>query len=83
MKLSAHTVPSPTPTRHVRSFAITLTQRPGENLPAWLDAVKAGLTPPRNSGAVEGHVNGIKMLKRQMLGRAGFDVLRKRTLLDK
>lgn len=45
------------------------------------DAVIAGLTLPWNSGAVEGHVNRIKMLKRQMFGRAGFALLRKRVLL--
>ncbi|WP_234025112.1 MULTISPECIES: transposase [unclassified Streptomyces] len=45
------------------------------------DAVIAGLTLPWNSGVVEGHVSRIKMLKRQMLGRAGFDLLRKRVLL--
>ncbi|MBW0282599.1 transposase [Rhodococcus sp. FH8] len=43
-----------------------------------LDAVTAGLTLPYNSGAVEGHVNRIKMLKRQMYGRANLDLLRKR-----
>ncbi|WP_394855663.1 transposase [Rhodococcus globerulus] len=36
-------------------------------------AVLNGLTLPYSSGAVEGHVNRIKMLKRQMYGRAGFD----------
>ncbi|MEU9167701.1 transposase [Streptomyces sp. NPDC048420] len=46
-----------------------------------LDAVIAGLTLPWNSGVVEGHVNRIKMLKRQMYGRAGFGLLRKRVLL--
>ncbi|MFF0009650.1 ISL3 family transposase [Streptomyces tibetensis] len=46
-----------------------------------LDAVTAGLTLPWNSGPVEGHVNRIKMLKRQMFGRAGFALLRKRVLL--
>jgi hypothetical protein len=46
-----------------------------------LPAVIAGLTQPWNSGAVEGQVNRIKMLKRQMFGRAGFHLLRKRTLL--
>ncbi|MFL1906117.1 transposase [Streptomyces tauricus] len=47
-----------------------------------LDAVTAGLTLPWNSGVVEGHVNRIKMLKRQMFGRAGFEFLRKRVLLS-
>jgi transposase len=45
-------------------------------------AVVAGLTLPWNSGPVEGHVNRIKMLKRQMYGRAGFALLRKRVLLS-
>ncbi|MCZ8939578.1 hypothetical protein OM306_22135 [Escherichia albertii] len=27
------------------------------------------------NGVVEGHVNGLKMLKRQMYGRAGFELL--------
>ncbi|MET7361348.1 hypothetical protein ABZS76_23275 [Streptomyces sp. NPDC005562] len=46
-----------------------------------LDAVTAGLTLPWNPGVVEGHVNRIKMLKRQMFGRAGFALLCKRVLL--
>lgn len=40
------------------------------------DAVTAGLTLPWNSGPVEGHVNRIKMIKRQMFGRAKPDLLR-------
>jgi transposase len=31
---------------------------------------------------VEGNVNRIKIIKRQMYGRAGFDLLRKRILLN-
>jgi transposase len=46
-----------------------------------LDAVTAGLTLEHNSGPVEGAVNRIKMIKRQMFGRANFDLLRKRVLL--
>ncbi|MYS19286.1 MULTISPECIES: transposase [unclassified Streptomyces] len=38
-----------------------------------LDAVVAGLSLSYSSGAVEGHNNKIKMFKRQMFGRAGFD----------
>ncbi|MGW3968570.1 ISL3 family transposase [Streptomyces ardesiacus] len=45
------------------------------------DAVMAGLSLHWNSGPVEGHVNRIKMLKRQMYGRAKPDLLRKRVLL--
>jgi transposase len=44
-------------------------------------AVLNGLTLPYSSGAVEGTVNRIKMIKRQMYGRAGFNLLRKRVLL--
>src|SRR4051794_22274089 len=39
------------------------------------DAVLNGLTMPYSSGAVEGHVNRIKMIKRQMYGRANLDLL--------
>jgi transposase len=45
------------------------------------DAVRNGLTLPHSSGAVEGNVNRIKTIKRQMYGRASFDLLRKRVLL--
>ncbi|WP_162624724.1 transposase [Streptomyces cadmiisoli] len=48
---------------------------------ARLDAVIAGLSQPGNSGVVEGHVDRIKMLKRQMSGRAGFELLSKCVLL--
>jgi transposase len=44
-------------------------------------AVTAGLTLPYSSAAVEGNVTRIKMLKRQMYGRAGFALLRKRVIL--
>jgi hypothetical protein len=37
-----------------------------------LAAVTAGLTLPWSSGPVEGQVNRVKMLKRQMYGRAKF-----------
>lgn len=33
-------------------------------------AVKAGVTLPWSSSPVEGHINRLKMLKRQMFGRA-------------
>ena len=46
-----------------------------------LAAVTAGLPLPHRPGPVEGNVNRIKMIKRQMYGRAGFDLLRKRVLL--
>src|SRR6516165_2476674 len=44
-------------------------------------AVKAGVTLPWSSGPVEGHINRLKMLKRQMFGRARLDLLSHRFLL--
>jgi transposase len=46
-----------------------------------LDAVTNGLTMNWSSGPVEGRVNHIKTVKRQMFGRAGLPLLRKRVLL--
>lgn len=42
------------------------------------DAVVAGLTLPWSNGPVEGQVNRLKLIKRQMYGRAGFPLLRAR-----
>lgn len=44
------------------------------------DAAKAALTLAWSNGQVEGQVNRLKTLKRQMYGRAGFKLLRKRIL---
>ena len=44
------------------------------------DAVRAGLTWWISNGMVEGHVNKLKLIKRQGYGRAGFPLLRKRVL---
>jgi transposase len=44
------------------------------------DAVKAALSSVYSNGVVEGNVNRVKFLKRQMYGRANFDLLRKRVL---
>jgi transposase len=41
-------------------------------------AVKAGVTVAWSNGPVEGHINRLKMLKRQMVGRAHLDLLRRR-----
>lgn len=61
------------PVKELRAFAAGLRKD-------W-PAVTAGLTLPWSSGTVEGHVNRIKMIKRQMYGRANPDLLRKRVLL--
>jgi transposase len=59
--------------RELRSFAT--------GLKADKPAVRAALATPWSNGQVEGQVNRLKMLKRQMYGRAKFDLLRKRFLL--
>lgn len=43
-------------------------------------AVKAALTTDWSNGQTEGQVNRLKFLKRQMFGRANFDLLRARVL---
>ncbi len=45
------------------------------------DAVKAGMSLDVSNGPVEGQNNRLKMLKRQMFGRAGLDLLAKRLIL--
>jgi transposase len=44
-------------------------------------AVRAGVTLPWSQGPIEGHINRLKMLKRQMCGRARLDLLAQRVLL--
>jgi transposase len=43
-------------------------------------AVHAAVTQPWSNGPVEGHVNRLKTVKRQMYGRAGFVLLRARVV---
>jgi transposase len=43
-------------------------------------AVRCALTLPWSNGQVEGHVHRLKLLKRQMFGRANFDLLKQRVL---
>jgi transposase len=43
-------------------------------------AVRAAIIEPWSNGPVEGQVNRLKLIKRSMYGRAGFDLLRQRVL---
>ena len=43
-------------------------------------AVQVAVSGPWNNGPVEGHVNRLKTIKRQMYGRAGFVLLRARVV---
>lgn len=45
-----------------------------------LAAVSEAVVSRWSNGVVEGRVNRLKMLKRQMYGRAGFELLRRRVL---
>ena len=47
-----------------------------------IGAVTSALSLPWSNGPVEGHVNRLKFIKRIMYGRANFDLLRKRVLLQ-
>jgi transposase len=40
------------------------------------NAVKAALSLPWSNGPVEGQAHRLKLIKRQMYGRASFDLLR-------
>lgn len=57
----------------LRSFAL--------GLESDYEAVKAGVTLSTSNGPVEGQINRLKMIKRQMFGRAGLDLLTRRFLL--
>ena len=44
------------------------------------DAVAAALQLPWSNGMVEGQIHRLKLIKRQMYGRASFDLLRLRVM---
>jgi transposase len=56
----------------LRSFALSLMRD--------RNAVQAALSLPWSNGPVEGQVHRLKLIKRQMYGRASFDLLRLRVL---
>jgi transposase len=61
--------------------ALSAVQRFAQGLRDDYAAVKAGVTLPWSNGPVEGHITRLKMLKRQMFGRARLDLLSRRFLL--
>ena len=65
-----------------RAMASTLEafQRFATGLQEDYAAVKAGVTLPWSTSPVEGHINRLKMVKRQMFGRARLDLLSRRFL---
>jgi transposase len=56
-------------------------QRLAKGLRDDADAGKAGVTLPWSNGPVEGPMNRLKMLKRQLYGRARLDLLQQRLML--
>lgn len=64
----------------VEAARFTLLRRFAAGIHSDAAAVRAAITLPWSNGPVEGQVNRLKMLKRQMYGRAGFDLLRERVL---
>ncbi|EFL91371.1 hypothetical protein REG_1724 [Candidatus Regiella insecticola LSR1] len=55
-------------------------QKIASSLEMDLDAIENALTHHWSNGVVEGHVNRLKMLKWQMYGRAGFELLSRRVM---
>ena len=72
--------------RSLRDLPVQATQviASGESSPRTLkqdlSAVEAAVSEPWSNGPVEGQLNRLKMLKRQMYGRAGIELLRARLL---
>jgi transposase len=53
----------------------------GKGIKTDLTAVKAALSEPRANGQTEGQITKLKLVKRQMYGRAGLGLLRARLIL--
>jgi len=62
----------------VAKSTIVALQRFAKGLADDYDAVKAGLTLPWSNGPVEGQITRLKLLKRQMFGRASLALLERR-----
>ncbi len=58
--------------RELKSFAAGLRRD--------YQAVRTGLSRPQSNAQVEGQITRLKLLKRQMYGKAHFDLLRLRVL---
>ncbi|WP_460699107.1 transposase [Nocardia thraciensis] len=79
---------------HVRAFGTMMKEFRGREIERWMAAIEADDLPALHSfvrglrrdfdtvAAGEGHVDRIKMLKRQVFGRAKTDLLGKRILLS-
>ena len=72
----------------VLQFRAMLRWRKADHLADWMEkamtsgfsAVELAIETPWSNGPLEGHINRLKVIKRQMYGRAGFELLRARVL---
>jgi len=48
----------------------------------YIKTVENGIQLPWSNGPIEGHVNRLKSIKRQMYGRASFELLRRKVILS-
>jgi transposase len=67
--------------RRAQDGPVAALRRFAKRLLADLGAVRAAVSLGWSNGQVEGQINRLKMLKRQMFGRAGLDLLERRFLL--
>jgi transposase len=67
--------------KRAAASALAPFRRFARRLRADLAAVEAAVTWPWSQGPIEGPINRLKMLKRQMFGRARLDLLARRFLL--
>ncbi|HGM5456441.1 TPA: transposase, partial [Serratia marcescens] len=65
---------------HVSKNGPVELQRVAAGMEADAAAICEAITSRWSNGVVEGHVNRLKMLKRQMYGRASFELLRRRVM---
>ena len=61
--------------------AVQQLRRFAKRLSADYDAVRAGVALAWSNGPVEGQINRLKTLKRQIYGRASLDLFERRSLL--
>ncbi len=67
--------------QRAQDSAVPALQRFAKRLLSDYDAVRAAVTLAWSNGQVEGQINRLKTLKRQMYGRASLDLLERRFLL--
>jgi len=67
--------------QRAQDSAVSALQRFAKRLASDYDAVRAAVTLAWSNGQVEGQINRLKTIKRQMYGRANLDLLERRFLL--